>query len=205
MAKRRLPVVMEQGLAALKLERMHASEALLSRVGRGEVMCRKGCTHCCHYPVLISIFEGILLYRELQRLGLWNSDLRHALEQHSKKTLDLDATVWLLSSMPCPLLSENQCIAYEARPFFCRMTFSTHDPELCRSVYFSTETFVGHQYESMAFNSRVEAAGKNTRSRTLHRVLPISAAVLLGRHVVESDEELDDLDNSVISELRALA
>lgn len=201
MVKRRLTVVLEQGLAAVRLNRTRAAGALLLRIGLDETTCRMGCTHCCHYPVRISILEGIVLYRALQTKNLWNSDLKHALQEHSKRTFEVAPEVWLLAGIACPLLAEGQCTAYDARPFSCRMTFSTRDPDRCRSVYFGSGTFVDHRAESAAFEHVLRLAAKGAQSRLLQEAVPISTAILLGRHVVECGAESEDLDRSLLNEI----
>lgn len=201
MAKRRLSIVLEQGLGAVRLHRTRAADAFLLRTGLDETTCRMGCTHCCHYPVRISILEGIVLYRALQSKNLWDSNLKHALEKHSKRTFEVAPEVWLLAGIACPLLSEGQCTAYDARPFTCRMTLSTRDPDLCRSVYFNSGTFVEHRDESVAFEHVLRSASKNAQSRLLQEAVPISTAILLGRHVVECGVESEDLDRSLLNEI----
>jgi Fe-S-cluster containining protein len=204
MARRHLPIVVEQGLATIRINRTRAATQLFYRIGMDAVTCRKGCNHCCYYPVRISIFEGVLLYRELQTNQLWNGSLKLALERHSKQTYELASEVWLMSNIPCPLLSDNRCTAYGARPFVCRMTVSVGDPDRCRPAQFSTDSFVQHSAEAAAFNDEVFWAARSAQSRLMHLPLPISTAVLLGRYVVESGVGIDDLDRSVVSEFEAM-
>lgn len=203
MAKRHLPVV-EQGLGALRISRTRATTALFHRIGLDAVTCRKGCDHCCHYPVRISTLEGILLYRELQRLQLWTGKLRSALERHSRQTYELAPEVWLLANIPCPLLAEHQCSAHAARPFVCRMTLSVGDPDLCKPAQFERGAFVTHPAESAAFTDEIQRASRNAQSRLLHHVVPISTAVLLGHHVAETTASLEDLDRGILARLEAI-
>lgn len=39
--------------------------------------------------------------------------------------------VWYLSTIACPLLEDNRCVAYRSRPLICRLTLSRKDPALC--------------------------------------------------------------------------
>lgn len=204
MSKRHLPVVVEQGLGTLRISRTRATTTLFHRIGMDAVTCRKGCDHCCHYPVRISILEGILLYRELQRLQLWNGKLKLALELHSKQTYELAPEVWLLANIACPLLVDHQCSAHGARPFVCRMTVSVGDPDLCKPAQFGRGSFVAHPGESAAYGIEVQSAARSAQSRLLHHSVPISTAVLLGHHVVESEVSLEDIDRGIASRLEAI-
>lgn len=201
MGKRHLPVVVEQGLGRLRINRTRATTSLFHRIGMDAVTCRKGCDHCCHYPVRVSIFEGILLYRELQRLQLWNGRLKQALERHSRQTYELAPEVWLLADIPCPLLAEHQCTAHGARPFVCRMTVSVGDPDLCRPAQFGRGSFVAHPDESSGYGVEVQSAARSAQSRLLHQQVPISTAVLLGHHVVENGVGVEDIDRVILSRL----
>ncbi len=203
MAKRHLPVV-EQGLGSIRISRTRAATALFHRIGLDAITCRKGCDHCCHYPVRISVLEGMLLYRELQRLQLWNGKLKNALERHSKQTYELTPEVWLLANIPCPLLTEHRCAAYAARPFACRMTVSVGDPDHCRPAQFERASLVPHDAEASTFNDAVQRASRNAQSRLLHHPVPVSTAVLLGQQVAEGEASLDDLDRGVLSRLQAI-
>jgi Fe-S-cluster containining protein len=94
--------------------------------------CTKGCTHCCYYPVTISLLEGSRLYTALVEAGRWTPSMRRKCEELSKRLIALAPQVWLLSMTPCPLLNaEGACMVYDERPLHCRTAFSVDDPDLC--------------------------------------------------------------------------
>ena len=95
------------------------------------ISCKIGCTACCHYPLTISILEGLTLYSYLFKKRLWTDLIRNACVEHSKRTWDLHPLVWLLAKLPCPLLVSDRCLGYQARPLSCRARVSKSLPHYC--------------------------------------------------------------------------
>lgn len=190
---RRLPLI-ERGLAATKLSRAQLDQALVAQMELRKQYpnCKAGCSHCCHYPLTISVFEGALLYSELKTRRLWTTDLELALTQHSKKVLGLAPEVWLMSEVPCPLLREGTCTAYSARPFVCRSRWALGDPEDCRPARFGlSATTVDHGEQLEVFRAQEKAVAKSVRAP--YATYPISTAVLLGHAVVEDGLDISDV------------
>lgn len=165
----------------------------------GAVTCLKGCHHCCYHPVLLSILEGIELYRYLEDNGLWGSTLKRAFHRAQDLTFDRSMEVWLLSMVPCPLLDDGGlCRAYDARPFFCRITASRGDPHYCHPHRINKR--------DTAFVPRAEYIERlntlETRLLKQHRLpmdrLPLAAAVLLAERVCKEDIELIDASTEVV-------
>ncbi len=72
-----------------------------------QIVCRKGCAECCshisHFPV-----EAVALARALMEMP----------SDHMKRFLNLADTTQ--TDGPCPLLADNTCLLYDARPLICR-------------------------------------------------------------------------------------
>jgi len=170
---------------------LQQSKALLTKMRR-PITCRKGCDHCCHHPVLISFFEGILLYRHLKKERLWTSTLRNRLQEASNKVNGLDYKVWLLSAVPCPLLRDNKCSAYKGRPLRCRMMSSIDDPTLCHPHRFdaSVEILPSAPVLKTFYALERELLWRHSMPY-VH--LPLGQAVLLGSKIEEGDLQLLDL------------
>jgi Fe-S-cluster containining protein len=179
----------------MRLAKTRLADSLLQRVGIENITCHKGCTHCCYYPVTISLWEGISLYRVLQREGLWRAQLKTGLEHHAGLTFGTAPEVWLMAGIACPLLDGALCSVYGSRPFRCRSTVSTRDPELCRSVYFGRGTFEDTAHESAEFDRLEHRASRASRDhvRGLEEHVPLSVAVLIGYQLVEEQIELDEI------------
>ena len=201
---RRLPLTVEQGLASTRLAKTRLTEVIALRVGIENITCHKGCSHCCHYPVTISLWEGISLYRALRREGLWHPQLKSSLERHAGLTFGTAPEIWLMAGIPCPMLDGGRCSVYASRPFRCRATVSTRDPDRCRPVYFQPGTFEDVTPETTEFDSlehRVSRASRD-HARGLHERVPLSVAILMGYQLVE---ELIQLDEIALTLLRMLS
>lgn len=193
--RRRLPLVVEQGLASTRLAKASLAESFALKVGLDNTTCRKGCAHCCYYPLTISLWEGITLYEGLRADGLWTSDLKAEMAHHSALTFGTAPEVWLLSATPCPLLVGNLCTAHDHRPFRCRVTASSRDPELCRGVHYNPTTFEDRQWEDVEFKAVEHQAARDCREyvRGLDERVPLSTAVLVAHQLVEATIALQEI------------
>lgn len=94
-----------------------------------KVACKAGCSYCCHQaihataPEILAIFETVRSFPEADQTAL-KERIASFLKALPLEPLTLPA---------CPLLVNNLCSVYEARPFSCRMT-SSFDAEVCREV-----------------------------------------------------------------------
>ena len=84
---RRLPVLVERAVHEVEAKRTEIAQrfemnarAQVSAENK-TITCRAGCAWCCHHPVLISVLEGIGLYRWLQKKGKWNDKLKAKLRE----------------------------------------------------------------------------------------------------------------------------
>ena len=95
-----------------------------------QISCQRGCTHCCHMRVGISLHEAhrLLAAAAEQQVIL---DAKRLVEQASWG----DAEDWLQKSHEerrCVFLTaEGDCSVYEARPISCRKYFVLTPPEKC--------------------------------------------------------------------------
>ncbi len=99
-------------------------------------MCRAGCSHCCHMRVLVTPIEVISLAQficdtfpedelnELKERLAAADNITHGMtdEEHGS------AHVW------CPLLVNDRCSAYAARPLECR-AYVSMDVNPCRKTF----------------------------------------------------------------------
>jgi Fe-S-cluster containining protein len=197
MARRRLPFLTERSLDQVKADRIELSTEFAATLG--VVSCTKGCSACCSYPVYISVLEGMLLYRHLTEKGHWTPSLRKKLEKHANTTFDLSAEIWLLLDMPCPLLDKNKCLAYDARPFSCRTTFTRGDPYNCVPRRIVSSKFVPKDEVTFKFRA-VEARLLAKHGLSLIG-MPISKAILIGEKVMIGEADLEHFLNVAIRSL----
>src|SRR4051812_10907609 len=114
--KRHLPILADRAIGhikALQIKTGHEFELQL-RLETPITSCRKGCTSCCSHPFLVTIAEGLIVYRWLRENKKWTPQVRHKVEGARGQTLGLPFEIWLLSNLPCPLLdAAGECSAYE--------------------------------------------------------------------------------------------
>ncbi|WP_213412108.1 YkgJ family cysteine cluster protein [Xylanibacillus composti] len=119
--------------------------------------CRKGCAHCCYYPIVITPLEAKLIIayvdvlpeRDKERVAghlqqyfrQYRSQLRELREQ-SYEEAD-DKRLYKSLHLPCPMLDtqSGSCLAYAVRPIPCRTYLNYSDPRVCGDELLPKESF----------------------------------------------------------------
>jgi hypothetical protein len=185
---RKLPLLVERSMAQMRAERVELATTVDAKLPK--VSCKSGCAACCSYPVYVSIIEGMTLYRHLTEKGWWSPKLRKRLEAHADKTTDLAAEVWMMLDMPCPLLENRKCIAYDARPFACRTLYARTPAEYCHPHRVAQASFVDRDKATASFR---QAEGKILAKHRLGLVgMPVSQAILFGEKIVTGQIDLEN-------------
>ena len=96
---------------------------------RSQYACAKGCSWCCHQPVLISAGEAITIAAHLRQelTATGQAQAGEALAARARRVgqADWDVT-WLRERWPCAFLSrEGSCSIHAVRPAVCRGYHST--------------------------------------------------------------------------------
>ncbi len=200
--KTRLPLLVQRSVAETKTARAELAHSyelqLRSRLSDAgaEITCRKGCHHCCYYPVFITLLEGIALYQGLREDGMWTTRLRDALQQHARLTRGLASEVWALSLIACPLLDpQGLCQAYEARPFACRVTYSVGNPDDCHPHTLGPGMLAKREVFEILTPTEKEILGRHHLN---HFRLPLSVATLLGERIALGELELEDCGPAIL-------
>jgi Fe-S-cluster containining protein len=92
---------------------------VLSNAAKGEVVCDKGCSYCCHIPAMIHRTEAEAIAKLTGR----------KLTIPKKYVLEPNKAY---NGKPCPMLKDGACSIYEHRPMTCRVHHMLdNDPKVC--------------------------------------------------------------------------
>ena len=95
----------------------------IGRVAAPRSACRRGCSHCCHTPVLMPEQEAELIGR---KIGVKPRKVEGITER---------SAIRAGYDNPCPFLKDNACSIYEWRPLACRQLYNMdRDALLCELV-----------------------------------------------------------------------
>lgn len=95
------------------------------------IICKKGCSYCCYYPISISKLEAEYIN---MKTGIPITD---------------DMSVLSITETKCPFLHNAFCQIYEVRPFACRHHVTLYDtakwctPDCCDKVEVTMLSFSG--------------------------------------------------------------
>ncbi|MCK5944744.1 MAG: YkgJ family cysteine cluster protein [Planctomycetes bacterium] len=105
-------------------DRAAAVHATLADAPAPGTACSFGCGHCCRFPVGIRLGEAVLLADAIDE----DASLRQAVADEFAATRELP---WgELAGRPCPLLRDEACASYDARPTPCR-ALTSFDAAAC--------------------------------------------------------------------------
>jgi Fe-S-cluster containining protein len=123
--------------------RMHGRLAALQRdvIARDkvELACERGCNYCCHLRVEIRPHDAFVLAQHIQtRFSV--EQRAHAIariEENLTRIAPLSGEQHIRAGIPCALLEEGVCSAYESRPATCRKYYSV-SVATCRDAFNDT-------------------------------------------------------------------
>ncbi len=93
------------------------------------IACARGCAHCCVQPVGITAAEAFFVARQIKDRVEIVAAMRQAGEKIRQTPKDQR-----LFQMRCPILVDNECGAYDARPLSCH-TFVSFNVNACIAKY----------------------------------------------------------------------
>ena len=93
------------------------------------IACAKGCSHCCHANVEVTIVEAIAV---AQRVAT-DPTLAKSVHATAPKVDGIPPWTRYDFRIPCPLLRDGSCSIYDVRPRVCRAHVS-YDVTLCEEV-----------------------------------------------------------------------
>lgn len=99
---------------------------------RKAIACRIGCSHCCHAWVSARAPEILFVKRAIG--AKQREEVRAAVEEAFAVTGTLDVAERSKIARPCPLLRDDRCQVYGARPATCRTAVSG-DAAICAIAF----------------------------------------------------------------------
>lgn len=96
------------------IESVDSMTARLSSRYAEHLVCRSGCSGCCHHHLSVFAVEAATVGAAIEALP---EPLRVQLNEQARKTLELEARG---ESAICPMLVDDRCSVYESRPMICR-------------------------------------------------------------------------------------
>lgn len=130
----------EDLIAYAEAGQREAESAATYRLARlaypNRVSCQYGCAHCCYYGVVIGQPDALILADWCRRHAKDTPEFRSLLkdrallmEQHLGNHRS-----YVEKHIPCALLKDDACMAYEWRPVPCRTHFVVSPAELCKTA-----------------------------------------------------------------------
>lgn len=202
--KIRLPVIVERTIADSRVARTSLAQTYEQTLRQQtkeagvSITCHKKCSNCCTHPVMVSLLEGISIYRWLVQNHLWSSLLRDKLTEASSQVQSLSLDIWLLSAIPCVFLTDQGlCSIYSNRPFSCRVTYSVGDPYYCHPHRLEESTGILSKKPLFEVIERIEAPLLRQFGLSYFRI-PLAKAVLYGEKIVTGELAIEDGEKALL-------
>jgi Fe-S-cluster containining protein len=182
-------------LAPVRAAMMEAARlATELRIRHQDIKCRPKCSACCNRYLSITLAEAAVIHDHLKRSKKWEEVAARAEALRGVVVLS-NPMAWYKMGMPCPVLADDLCLAYQVRPIACSAHFVTSDPQLCKA----TSTAIGF-YSVRTFPEVYGAFGKAFdaavgQKSILRRTAPMPLALLFIDRVI--NREINDLDELV--------
>jgi len=95
-----------------------------------EAKCKRKCSGCCRRMVYITVAEAIVIHEHLEKAGRW-PEVFQKCSQMLSSVRNSSPMSWFRMNVACPVLSDDDCLAYAVRPATCAVHFVLSDPSLC--------------------------------------------------------------------------
>ena len=112
--------------------------------------CKSGCAFCCYLPVVLASAAEVVYLADWLRSHCSSDALQQVRKRLGARCAQSTAGSQSQEPLPCALLQDNQCMAYEARPFKCRGWNSVR-LEACEQAYGQSKTETKVPVDTFAF------------------------------------------------------
>ena len=147
--------------------------------------CKEGCSYCCSVPVDVSAPEVFAIVELLEAVKSRDDldALRRRIDDYLERHAGMSLEERRGARVACPLLEDNRCSIYRARPLSCR-GWNSYDVEKCRRDYEApmkaggvevfAPQFKAAQAVKKGLRAALEAAGLEHRKMNLAAALQIA-------------------------------
>ena len=145
--------------------------------------CARGCNYCCHQRVEVRPYEAFVLAEHIraQMTVEEQLDVKRRLVANSTRIAPMAPLQHTQAGIPCALLINGACSAYEARPGACRKYYSL-SVDTCRSAFEKpAEPLAGPLEDdglrlagnavALGFAKGIEESGRDASRYELHAAL----------------------------------
>jgi Fe-S-cluster containining protein len=145
--------------------------------------CARGCSYCCHLRVEIRPHDAFVLAHHVatKLRGEQRARVVARIDENRRRIAALTPAEHVRAGIPCALLEDGACLAYDARPATCRKYYSL-SATVCRKAFEDTaaplEGDIEHEAVRLAGNAialgyakGVEDAGYDASLYELHDAL----------------------------------
>ncbi len=166
-----------------------------------KISCAPKCSGCCKRKVDITIAEAIVMYDYLVRSGRW-LEVKAAAKSLQDIAMTASGMAWFKMDIPCPVLSNDLCMAYEVRPVACSTHFVSSDKDLCQPL-----SMKSGQYEPIFMVDLFDKFAQKLQSSVdehgiLQTTAPIPLALLMAESVnVKRDMTVQEMIQYIRNEI----
>lgn len=163
--------------------RLSALQEVVSAKNHVDFACRRGCDYCCHLRVEIRPHGAFVLANHIRTKfdPAQRARLMARIDQNLERIKSMTPEEHIRAGIPCALLENGACSAYEARPTTCRKYYSV-SVDTCRDAFMDTSAPLTGDIEdeqvrlagnaiALGYAKGLEDAGYDIRLYELHHAL----------------------------------
>lgn len=163
--------------------RLAAFQDAVSADHHVDFSCRRGCSYCCHLRVEIRPHGAFVLANHIRTKfdAVQRARVMARIEQNLERIQSMTPEQHIRAGIPCALLEDGACSAYEARPTTCRKYHSV-SVDTCRDAFMDTSApltgYIEDEHVRLAGNAialgyakGLEDAGYDIQLYELHHAL----------------------------------
>ena len=163
--------------------RLSELQDAVSATNHVDFACRRGCSYCCHLRVEIRPHGAFVLANHIRTKfdAAQRARVIARIEENLERIQSLTPEQHIRAGIPCALLEDGACSAYDARPATCRKYHSV-SVQTCRDAFTDTSAPLTGEIEdehvrlagnavALGYAKGLEDAGYDIKLYELHHAL----------------------------------